>query len=172
MPGNSHHSFTCHNPSPPWCGNRPLSFLRPVMSRRSSVIAAVVLTLLLATSLLWRPEAVSGKTEPLGPTTFPPRQIEGPEILPAQPAAVPAPAPAPPSAQAALAEPAVGNFVPGHFPGVSVSHEPGTHRPTPPDGTPRTVPKEQEIILPDGRRLIGVTLDETWRVPLRAKADP
>jgi hypothetical protein len=90
-------------------------------------------------------------------------------VVSREPQAVPeAPAPNPPL-QEISAVPSV-EFTPGHFPGVSVRHEPGTHRPTPPEGTPRTVPQEQEIALPDGRRLIGVTLDETWRIPLRAEA--
>jgi hypothetical protein len=33
------------------------------------------------------------------------------------------------------------------------------------------VPESREVVLPDGRVLIGVTLDETWRVPLKLKTD-
>lgn len=62
-------------------------------------------------------------------------------------------------------------YTPGHFPGVSVRHVPGTHVPSPPEGTERTVPESREVVLPDGRVFIGVTLDETWRVPLKAKTD-
>jgi hypothetical protein len=94
----------------------------------------------------------------------PPQQIPPlPQATPAF-AAVPAlrdtePAPPDPS------------YAPGHFPGVSVRHMPGTHVPTPPEGTERTVPESREVVLPDGRVLIGVTLDETWRVPLKLKTD-
>ena len=85
-----------------------------------------------------------------------------------QAATVPVAAPA-----ARQAEPVPGDpdYVPGHFPGVSVRHVPGTHVPTPPEGTERTVPESREVVLPDGRVFIGVTLDETWRVPLKAERD-
>ena len=85
-----------------------------------------------------------------------------------QPAVVPVPAPAIRNTEPAGRDP---SYAPGHFPGVSVRHVPGTHVPTPPEGTERTVPESREVVLPDGRVFIGVTLDETWRVPLKAKAD-
>jgi hypothetical protein len=85
-----------------------------------------------------------------------------------QPAVAPVPAPAIRNTEPAPRDP---SYAPGHFPGVSVRHVPGTHVPTPPEGTERTVPESREVVLPDGRVFIGVTLDETWRVPLKAKAD-
>jgi hypothetical protein len=136
------------------------------MNRRITALAIIVLAVLVSTVLLRKR---NGHPEEPVIATHETAELQTPVD------AVPAPAVHPPAIQpqAQAAEvPPVGKFVPGHFPGVSVSHEPGTQHPTPPEGTPRTTPKEQEIILPDGRRLIGVTLDETWRVPLRQKAEP
>ncbi len=76
------------------------------------------------------------------------------------------PPPVSPVRPAEAVPPADNGFAPGHFPGVSVRHEPGTHRPTPAAGTPRSQPVEHDVMLPDGRRLKAVTLDESWRVPL------
>ena len=90
--------------------------------------------------------------------------------IPPLPQTVPTPGLAPiPRREAPV--PADPSYTPGHFPGVSVRHLPGTHVPTPPEGTERTVPESREVVLPDGRVLIGVTLDETWRVPLKLKTD-
>ncbi len=61
------------------------------------------------------------------------------------------------------------DYVPGHFPGVEVRTDAGSHAPTPPPGT-RTPPAESVVELPDGRRLRAATVDETWRVPLKARA--
>ena len=88
--------------------------------------------------------------------------------VPAAPPSIPAPA----GLRAASAPHVDLEFTPGHFPGISVRHEPGTHRPTPPAGTPRSQPVEQEVVLPDGRRLKALTLDESWRVPVTAEEDP
>lgn len=97
-------------------------------------------------------------------TTVPPQQI------PPLPKPTPASGPAPAIRKAGSA-PRDPSYAPGHFPGVSVRHVPGTHVPTPPEGTERTVPETQEVVLPDGRVFIGVTLDETWRVPLKLETD-
>ncbi|MEO5716210.1 MAG: hypothetical protein ABIT37_22205 [Luteolibacter sp.] len=141
------------------------------MNHRTTILTIFVLALLVSTFVLLRTRNLSPKENVVAThgTVEPPAPA-----VPVPPPVTPAPATNPQAQAVAEAEAAapVGKFVPGHFPGVSVSHEPGSHRPTPPDGTPRTVPKEQEIILPDGRRLIGVTIDETWRVPLRLKTHP
>jgi len=137
------------------------------MNRRITALAIIIFAVLVSAVLLWPRNGHPAETVIATHEAVEPQALVAP---------VPAPLVTPPAiqpqVQAAADVPPVGKFVPGHFPGVSVSHEPGTQHPTPPEGTPRTTSKEQEIILPDGRRLIGVTLDETWRVPLRQKAEP
>ncbi len=97
--------------------------------------------------------ASSGPATPVPDTT-------SPSPVAALPVAGPAPEPV---------ELAPG-FVPGHFPGIFVMEEPGTHVATPPEGTPKTKLVEEEITLKDGRKLTGITLDETYRIPLKARA--
>ena len=145
------------------------------MTRRIFALAIVVLALLVWTVLLRTRDVAPAES---GAGLHAKVEAQGAVNVEAPPPAAPAPPPVepPPASQQPAPETAeatpIGKFVPGHFPGVSVSHEPGTHRSTPPQGTPRTIPQQQEIVLPDGRRLIGATLDETWRVPLRLNAKP
>ena len=137
------------------------------MRNRFLITAAVLTTMLVIGLINNNTENRPGNAPELSTKSEPSSQKDLPPIYPAPAQRANEPAP-----QLASEPSSPGTFVPGHFPGVSVSHEPVTHRPTPPDGTPRTKPEEKEIILPDGRRLIGATLDETWRVPLRQKPNP
>ncbi|WP_035614602.1 hypothetical protein [Haloferula sp. BvORR071] len=90
---------------------------------------------------------------------------------PSLPAPLPAKARTPP-APALEPQAEAETYVAGHFPGVSVRHLPGTDQPTPPEGTPRTPAKVSEVVLPDGQTLIGASVDESWRIPLKAEAKP
>ncbi len=104
-------------------------------------------------------EAVTDSSEPDAGTDGVPPAPSEPVALSVPPTIIPAAGVEPP-------------FESGHFPGIEVRFEPGTHRPTPPPGTPRTPPRETEIILPDGRRFTGATVDESWRIPLKSPPAP
>ena len=148
--------------------------MNPRFLKRTAL--AVLVIAALCSPILFRhrasaPKRFTGESAPGLPhdisatiPAVPPQQIPP---LP-QPAVMPVPAPAIRKVEPAPPAP---SYAPGHFPGVSVRHVPGTHVPTPPEGTERTVPESREVVLADGRVFIGVTLDETWRVPLKAKVD-